>query len=311
MRKLLLVWGLLIAGCMSANGQGCSDAGFCSMGAMQSGSKANQDTAGKNAAGLSLSAGAGENNTFITTLQAELKLSTGAHSYVEARLPFYTASGNLGSHSGLGDIMCTYTRADIFTAGKLSLSGTAGSRISTGNANAMDRGLTLPMPYQANLGTTDLILGLNSVYTSGKGSVTLAAGYQQPLVQYNDNTYVPSLLYPAATNDTIYFGSSHLKRKGDLLLRLEGSYAYKRVTLSAGPLFIYHLGTDEITDPSGNQLSLMGSDGLTLNLAGNVTFALNKYLLRLSGGTPLVVRDYRPDGLTRSWVATISVLRLF
>jgi hypothetical protein len=69
-------------------------------------------------------------------------------------------------------------------------------------------------------------------------------------------------------------------------------------------LFIYHLGQDSYETIFGKRESISGSDGLTIN--GNLisSYNFNKTnSLELSLATPFLVRDIRPDGLTRKFVA--------
>ena len=69
-------------------------------------------------------------------------------------------------------------------------------------------------------------------------------------------------------------------------------------------LFIYHLGKDNFENTFGKRETIIGSDGLTIN--GNLISAYrinSKNSLELSLATPFVVRDIRPDGLTREFTA--------
>jgi hypothetical protein len=95
-------------------------------------------------------------------------------------------------------------------------------------------------------------------------------------------------------------------RKGDLLIRASRGFGnLKDLSFNAGLLAIYHLGEDQYTNPfEGNKvLPINGSSGLTLNLTGAAYWQAGKRTrVGITAGLPLVVRDVRPDGLTRSWV---------
>lgn len=294
MNKLLSIVTLsaIIATPTLALGQGCSDAGFCTTGAMKGGNT----NAGNNTIALSFGINNGEEGTTILVPQLELTKSIGKKGYIEANLPFIIASGDLGNNAALGDVILTYTR-NVYQVKSLSFNGTIGTRVSTGNADASDNNIALPMPYQSNLGTTDLILGISAKW---KNYLSGAIGYQQPIIQYNNNEYLPASLSGMPTGD--YFASRHLKRKGDVLLRLQGHFTLKKLGISAGPLFIYHLGEDFITLQNGTTIPLAGSDGLTLNITANAYYTFSKWKADISFGTPMIVRDSRPDGLTRSVV---------
>lgn len=303
MKSLFFLTFIVLCGYTPVAAQGCSDAGFCTLGALKSG----YNNKPKSSIALSLGINSGEEGTSIIIPQLELKKKLFKKGVAEIKLPYYFVSGDLGNNTGLGDVFLTYTHNILNISKVISLSGTAGARISTGNATAAaDNGMDYPMPYQSNLGSTDLVLGAS---INWRKYITIALGYQQPIIQYNNNQYLPASYTnePAAKE---YFPSRELKRKGDVLFRLEGHYNIKSLSLSAGPLFIYHLGQDDITYIT--QLPLGGSEGLTLNLSGNIGYTFfNRLMIDISAGTPLVVRTVRPDGLTRAWVMVPRVSYMF
>jgi hypothetical protein len=80
-----------------------------------------------------------------------------------------------------------------------------------------------------------------------------------------------------------------------------------KFTFKPNVLFIYHLGQDSFENQFSNREKIEGSDGLTIN--GNLISAYNfnkQNSIELSLATPFVVRDIRPDGLTRSFVLGVS-----
>jgi len=296
---------LLHTQCIRA--QGCSDAGFCTVGAMLGATPVADSGRYRSSIAFSCTIGSGEQSTAIVIPQLEWRQSAGPKGFVELKLPYYTAAGNLGGHSGLGDPLITYT-CNLLKKTDRALLVTAGLRISTGEADAKTGdGRPLPMPYQSTLGTTDVILGLSLNYTR---FFTAAFGYQQPVIQYNHNGYAPAGPDPMSPHYSDYFLSARLRRRGDVLLRAEGHYLWRRIGISAGPLFIYHIGRDR-AEIAGVETLLDGSEGLTLNLAGNIVWTAQRWKADVSAGTPLVVRSYRPDGLTREWVVTPRISYLF
>ena len=57
---------------------------------------------------------------------------------------------------------------------------------------------------------------------------------------------------------------------------------------------------------------IIGSEGLTLNLTADARYAFNdQWALEVAMGTPLIVRDVRPDGLTRSLVLNVGLRYAF
>ena len=290
---------LLVIPASKARAQGCSDAGFCTIGAMQaSANAANKEN--RNSIALSYGLGGGEVDAFIMTPQLELTKSVGKNGSLEARLPFYMASGSIGSSSGIGDLIVNYTHS-LGSSKLLSFKGTIGARIGLGNANAIDKGLLLPMPYQGNLGSTDLVLGVSAAW---KNKVSASVAYQQPLLQYNENGYLPGAFANTDATYDDYPPSRMLNRRPDVLLRVDYHFRIKKLGFSAGPLLIYHLGEDEVTLLNGTVARVIGSDGLTLNATASAFYSTAKWKADIAAGTPFIVRDVRPDGLTRAWVVT-------
>lgn len=300
MRKGILFLFFVLAS-TNIKAQGCADAGFCTAGALKTGNHNNSE---KNygSIGMSGAVGYGEQGTIVFIPQLEIGKNLSANSLVEIKLPYYIATGNLGIASGIGDIIATYTQGIYRQKDIWDIKGTVGGRVSLGKSNLTDKnGLPLPMPYQPNLGTIDIIAGLNIRY---KKHYVLAVGLQQPIVNYNDNQYYSGAYFSTDTSYQQYFSSRKLERKGDALLRLEYDKDWKRSGISASTLFIYHLGNDKITTLTGNKTEVAGSEGLTLNLTFNYYRDYKNWRFEAGVGAPLIVRDYRPDGLTRAFVIT-------
>ena len=91
--------------------------------------------------------------------------------------------------------------------------------------------------------------------------------------------------------------------------------------MQPGVLAIYHVGKDEIleqaVDPIGNlripdHVTVSGSQGLTLNMTLDAQYKLNDHWsLLLAYGSPVITREVRPDGLTRSLVINLALLHHF
>jgi hypothetical protein len=306
--KQLLISSLLvsffIAGRVQALAQGCSDAGFCTAGALQHSKTTDSLTA--RSIGLSLTLGNGEHGVSIFVPQAEWKRQLGRSWNVEAKLSYYIASGNLGTHSGLGDPIVTVTRSWMLKS-NWRLFATTGIRASLSDGSTSDeKGRPLPMPYQQGLGTTDLIGGLAAQY---RHWLFLSVGYQQPVLQYNNNAYLAEALPQEEAEYKSYFDSRKLERRGDVLIRAEGMYARRQWSFAGGPLLIYHLGNDHITDLLGQDARVEGSKGLTLNLAAKLGYIKGRSHWEIGGGAPIVYRKARPDGLTRHWLITLRYER--
>lgn len=289
----------------SIRAQGCADAGFCTAGALKTGTQHVGAVQDYGSIGLSGTVGYGEQGAVIFIPQLELSRNVSANSSAEIKLPYYLANGNLGTSSGIGDIIASYTHGIYRKNDIWDIKGTIGGRFSLGTADKKDdNGLPLPMPYQSNLGTTDIIAGLNIRYHK---HYVLAIGLQQPLINYNNNGYYAGAYPSTDTAYQQYFSSRKLERKGDALLRFEYDKDWKKDGLAVSTLFIYHLSNDKITTPTGNKVDAVGSAGLTLNLTFNYYRNYHNWRFEAGIGGPVVVRDYRPDGLTRALVITPRV----
>jgi len=80
-----------------------------------------------------------------------------------------------------------------------------------------------------------------------------------------------------------------------------------KIKLTPSILPIYHLTNDSYKDEFNVEKEIIGSQGMTLN--GNVylEYEINhKNILQLNVGMPFIVRDARPDGLTRSIIANLE-----
>ncbi|MGB8193763.1 MAG: hypothetical protein WCF67_17660, partial [Chitinophagaceae bacterium] len=112
-----------------------------------------------------------------------------------------------------------------------------------------------------------------------------------------------------------YPSSNDFNRKGDVLLRSAYNFMlHKKLNVHAGLLAIYHLAEDTYIDAniSNSPISIKGSKGTTLNITAAANYALNnKISIGLSGGIPLIVRDVRPDGLTRHFVIAPELIIKF
>jgi hypothetical protein len=163
-------------------------------------------------------------------------------------------------------------------------------------------GLPLPMDYQSSLGTFDLIFGMG--YTIKK--LQLVTAIQQPLTQ-NDNQFLATD-YDEDSPLRAFPSTNQFKRSGDVLVRISYPIVISpRMTFTPGLLPIYHLANDKYTDEFNVEKEIVGSQGLTLN--GNIYFDYEinkKSTLQINMGVPFVVRDARPDGLTRSFIANLE-----
>ncbi|MBK8340895.1 MAG: hypothetical protein IPK99_13255 [Flavobacteriales bacterium] len=257
----------------------------------------------------------GEQGTTIMQITPELSVGIGPRFTWQIKVPYVTASGNLGKNSGVGDIITTASYAFI-NEDEHHLSAMVGVRLPTGTTSQDPIEKTsfgsdfrpLPMPYQTGLGTTDLLAGVEWRYHR----YVAALAYQHVLKQDNQNLFLHS--FWGNDPDALgYFESFMLERADDAVLRLQYAYGCKRLALQPGLLAIYHMSTDSRLEQVGEPIDwnlyelerreVEGSEGLTLNLTADLRYALSeRWAIETTFGTPLLTRDVRPDGLTRSLV---------
>jgi hypothetical protein len=159
------------------------------------------------------------------------------------------------------------------------------------------------MQYQSSLGTYDAISGV----TLSQTHWTISAGYQQPLTTHNNNEF--DRLQYTNISTAIYPSSYKLKRSADMLLKVGYNLiAGRHFLISTSILSIYHLKKDEFLNKVSNKYILIdGSDGLTVNATVGIWYKKNKFSFGLITGRPFIVRETRPDGLTRSIIISPEV----
>ena len=306
MRKITMLLSFaVIAGCFNmVDAQGCSDAGICTIHAI----KNNTESEGssdkrKNEVVVGFSFGKGERKTNDYTTVVEYTRSLSNQTSVTGNLNFSAVGGELANTAGLGDLFLSVNHAfDIKKAWQKSF--VVGVKIPFDDANIIKNGIYLPMPYQTSLGTTDLVLGLNFIKKSFGATIAV----QQPLKPTNGNRFLPSD-YPLNALTAKYLPTNKFVRKGDLLLRFSYNIKLDNKKFSIRPslLSIYHEANDTYLDEANTRREIAKSSGLTLNGIVFADYRLNaKTSFELGVGTPFVVRTNRPDGLTRSLVASLD-----
>ena len=277
-------------------GQGCSDAGFCTLNSFKP-SKQETELVKNNQIKIGAFIGSADNSISVWGNYMEYNRQITNKFGLDARINTLAQNGNDLSVFGVSDLFLT-GKLSIFKRFKLTL----GTKIPLANGNRKDNSLPLPMDYQSSLGTFDLILG--GGYEFKKISFVLAL--QQPLSQ-NKNEFLAEN-YPAGSPLRNFQSTNKFIRSGDILLRV--SYPFnigQKLTLTPSLLPIYHLANDQYIDITGVEKEITGSQGLTLNGNLYIDYELNqRNALQLNAGIPFVVRDVRPDGLTRSFVVNLE-----
>jgi hypothetical protein len=266
MKKIFLTFAIF-AGFLNY-AQGCSDAGFCTIGDMEHTSK--------NKFIVATTFAKGENNVSIFAPYLEYQRKLSVKFGLQSKITAQNASSNGISHFGIGDLF-------LATNYQLSnkVNGFIGTKIPLSNPDIKHNSIILPMEYQASLGTFDLLLGFN--YEIEKFS--LGFSYQQPLTQNNKG----------------FWGD--YKRSADILTKVNYNWKVnEKFTIDPSAQFIYHLQNDK-----SNNIEIIDSKGLTVNAVLNFSYKISsKNSINLIAASPLTVRKARPDGLTRKFVATLQ-----
>ncbi len=300
--KSILLTTLYCCIVIAGHAQGCSDAGFCTLSSFKPQVADSSAQSFDNQVKVGLSYGQADHDITVLAGYLEYDRQFGRGWGMDLKLTGLSQSGNDISVSGPSDIFlnahyATPHRARIILGGKIPLT----------SGNRKENGVALPMDYQSSLGTFDLVVGLACEVKK----LQLVLALQQPLTQ-NDNEFIVerhALDSPLRQFQT----TNQFQRRGDLLLRIAYPFALgPRLRITPSLLPIYHLGTDRYTSFLGTEHDIEGSDGLTLNATAYIDYTIGRHsAVQINAGFPLVVREVRPDGLTRSLVATLEYRRRF
>ena len=285
-------------------GQGCSDAGFCSMGSIKSSQK--NDTL-HTAIGFSQNIGMGEEGVLILSTQLELKLMPWNNGLISVKAPYTFVSGNLGSINGPGDLTISYTHKIIEDDDYYVMLNLGGKIPSNTSDKKNQAGKPLPMGYQISLGTSDLIIGASLYHQEWH----FALGYQHAFNR-NENGFLHSIpAWAGDKNAEEYFESNKFKRGDDIMLRVEKRFEKPKITYFAGLLPIYRIQKDEIIEDE-TTIALDGSNSLTINVNGGLLYKVSQQTdLNISLGFPTLFRKVRADGLTRFFSLTVGLEKKF
>lgn len=281
--------------------QGCSDAGFCSIGDIKT-NGTQEDSLPPNHLFIAGSFSLGQND--ISYLNPYIEYGHAFNNRFNAQLKFTSqfSSGRLNDNFNLSDAIINARYLILKDSNKLSI--TTGIKLPLNNANAKnENGLSLPLEYQSSLGTVDYILGVSYFL---KSHWEFSTALQLPVFNFNDNSFSPAD-YTSADADG-FSPTNKFRRAPDILLRV--GYMIKigsRLKAKPNLLSIYHLANDSYEDAKGNKNIISGSAGITLNAGLILTYKVNKIsAVEFTAAAPFVVREKRPDGLTRSVVTNFE-----
>jgi hypothetical protein len=315
--RVLVVIFITLFFTVDSFGQGCSDAGFCTMGAM----RPNQAYSKK----LRLKLRSIEYNFYrgtsllspiIYAHTIEFNASLGNKMNIQAKIPYMHIEGKLGKNDGIGDISLSVTR-ELKQINGWNLGVTFGAKIPTNNGNSnvsneQSAGVSVPlhMYYQTSLGSIDGIAGfsmVNSKWMFATG-VQVAFTQNENYFQWGDWSQFEDQEYL-----TKYNVGRNLARGTDIMFRVERSFRFTNFDFSVGLLPIYRITRDEVFKPE-NQRREKLDETIGLALSGLTSIGYNfsvKNGVRLIYGLKLVDRNKNPDGLTRKDVWSMSYIYRF
>jgi hypothetical protein len=302
--------------------QGCSDAGFCTMGAM----KPDQNYSKRIAIKLrSLEVNYYKGQSLLTPViratTIDFNIGVNDKNGLQVKLPYQWIEGSLGKNEGLGDISLSWTHL-LKVTNKWNINGTIGAKIPTNNANSTVNnqhtgGLDAPihMYYQTSLGSYDGIAGISMIgrkwlfatgiqvaFTESKNKFLWSGFPNYPNPNNPDNTYVRK-----------YNVAHDLRRGVDLMLRAERNWRFTNFNFSLGALPIFRVTKDQGYVPSeGVRKKLEGTTGVALSVLASFGYQFDvNHSIKIIEGHKLLDRDFNPDGLTRKSVTSISYVYKF
>jgi len=307
-RKILLA--VLVILNYAALGQGCSDAGFCTMGAMRPSQDFNKNIPVRlRSISFGFYEGQSKTSAIIRAGLVDFGLTLGSKFDLQIKVPYMRVQGNFGSTSGIGDISLSLTK-NLFTNPEYDIMGTVGAKLPTNRSNKLvpGRDMVLPMYYQTSLGTYDFVAGASFINREWLISV----GYQQPIVDQNQNTFEASVdkwgWYEGGMDYVRKHAEArHLKRGTDIMMRFERNFRMSRLNFNLGLLPIYRITKDQGLNENNEYEKLDGTTGLALSALAGVNFKFNVFSsLNLIYGHRITDREYNPDGLTRKHVINLN-----
>jgi len=322
--KIPLLLLLILAVHSISLAQGCSDAGFCTMGAMKPDQPYSKRIAVKlQSAEFSFYRGTTTLTPIIFVATADLNFSIKKKNTFQVKLPFQAVTGRLANTQGMGDISLCFTR-NIYSSDKFGLNLSLGAKIPTNHSDKTVKAPTgdderwpLPMYYQTSLGTYDLISGISLINRKW----LLATGIQIPL-NHNRNQFVWSAWAEADSDLKAYADeynqAKDLKRGIDVMVRIERNFRFSKFNFSAGVLPIYRITRDQFTksgtekDSPLTKVQPKEAHGLAASVIATAGYNFDvRSGIKLLVGHKITQRKTNPDGLTRELVSSITYIYRF
>jgi len=315
MKRLSLAIGLMLL-VTQAYSQGCSDAGFCTMGAMKP-DQAYSKRINFKLRSVELSQYRGEATLtpkiYVTNL--DFNFGINAKTTFQVKVPYQSVTGNLGETSGIGDLSFSFTR-NLHSSEKFDINASIGTKIPTNKSDLKKGDFDFPMYYQVSLGSVDLIAGASLISKNW----LFAMGYQQALTANNNHwdqgdaqRWIDDGLYHNIDYLKKHPWSTELKRGTDLMVRAERNFRFAKYNFNIGVLPIFRVTKDERLDEvDGLRKKMDNTTGMALSVLGGFGYHFSvNHSMKVTYGQKLVQREVNPDGLTRHNVMIVGYLVRF
>ena len=278
--------------------QGCSDAGFCSLGNITPHMDHFLEQKKVNMMRIGFSYGRGLRSLNVYNPYLEYTRIVNDYISFNTRINFMAHTGNDIQTGEIGDVYFTgdFKLAPLFKT-------VVGFKVPLQQGAKVKRGVTLPMDYQNTLGTLDFLWALQ---TNVK-NFHLAMGWQIPLTQNGNKFFTTDFVSSEEFPTTNGF-----RRNPDVWIRLSYPIHAKKWTFIPNLLPIYHLGNDSYQDEFDIRKPILGSRGLTFNADIQIDYKLCKNnIIGLNLAAPFITRDAQPEGMGRKYVFTLDYRKSF
>lgn len=283
---------------LNLGAQGCSDAGFCSLGNVTPHMDHFQDQKKSNMLRFGLSYGQGLRSINVYNPYLEYTRIVNANISFNTRVNFMAHTGNDIQTGEIGDV---YFTGDFKLAPKFKT--IVGFKVPLQQGGKVKRGIRLPMDYQNTLGTLDFLWALQT----NVHNFHMAVGAQVPLTQ-NENRFFTTDFVGTEEFPT----TNGFRRNPDVWLRLSYPIHIKNWSFIPNLLPIYHLGNDSYVDELGMRKAIVGSRGLTFNADIQIDYKVcANNIIGLNFAAPFITRTVQPEGMGRKFVVTLDYRKSF
>lgn len=306
-------YAILVMMCYAAltYGQGCSDSGFCTMGAF----KPDQPYLKKfnvrlNSVELTQHLGHTKYGDWIHATFLDATVGFSNRTSLQVRLPSYAIIvGNMPTTKGWGDLFLNVSHA-VVVRENYRLSITAGAKIYTSRPDKKsEEGIAMPLYQQTTVGSNDLSIG-GSLITR---KWLFAVGYQHALNRTKNNFNHEDWQGHELENVVVvYDPSAGLERGDDIMARVERNFRLSRFNFYLGGLGLFRIKADKTLNQSGELAKVAGSTGLALNAVTGAGYQFNTRMgIRLLLAFKVKEREANPDGLSRDFVSQVAYIVRF